>query len=531
MAEVGALERFFFEGRVITGRRAEFESELQGLVDVARSGDGRQKLALAGAVPTLLSFSGNLFPSDVHDFGKPWWSFKSFFLYVKLLRNLCAGNAVNQEALVASGGLEAVAGVVEALAPQFASPHGTCEEGESAVPFEGLQIVLQLLGNVAGLGEASQARIWERFFPSVLEVVAHVANQKVQGPLCMLIYTCCRDNDSRGSDLAEGKGAVVLALLLNRGGKGVVNAAPNEWLEFLISRLCFANPGLSAVFGSLGDGSGTKGFTMEQACLLDVLNASLSAREEENRTDDPSAETSHCTSMPSTSASFLVEVVRAGAKHAASSNLSALQEPTKSPVADVLGLSLSVTRILCVLDTTRATIIPQFVSSGLIPLLLNLLRALGPPDSGKARPASTNIMDSDEQPSSSSDFESFPRRDVYIGYRRDLVAVIANASYRSFLIQELVREHGGLLVVLQQCMPDTNNPFLREWGLWAIRNLLEGNSVNQTELADLEIKSTVPDSRLQEAGMSVEINPETGRPRLVNVARGTQNPAAVDEFM
>jgi len=140
-------------------------------------------------------------------------------------------------------------------------------------------------------------------------------------------------------------------------------------------------------------------------------------------------------------------------------------------------------------------------------------------------------MDSDEQPSSSSDSESFPRRDVYIGYRRDVIAVIANASYRSFLIQELVREHGGLLVVLQQCMPDTNNPFLREWGLWAIRNLLEGNSVNQTELADLEIKSTVPDSRLQEAGMSVEINPETGRPRLVNVARGTQNPAAVDEFM
>jgi ataxin-10 len=377
----------------------------------------------------------------------------------------------------------------------------------------------------------------------------------------MLIYTCCRDNDSRCSDLAEGKGAFVLALLLNRGkmmqlslmgspillhmkrlnesygseamvcvsgGKGVVNAAPNEWLEFLISRLCFANPGLSAVFGSLGDDSG---FTMEQACLLDVLNASLSAREEENRTDDPSAETSHCTSMPSTSASFLVEVVRAGTKHAASSNLSALQVPTKSPVADVLGLSLSVTRILCVLDTTRATIIPQFASSGLIPLLLNLLRALGPPDSGKARPASTNIMDSDEQPSSLNDSESFPRRDVYIGYRRDVVAVIANASYRSFLIQELVREHGGLLVVLQQCMPDTNNPFLREWGLWAVRNLLEGNSVNQTELADLEIKSTVPDSRLQEAGMSVEINPETGRPRLVNVAPGTQNPAAVDEFM
>ena len=75
------------------------------------------------------------------------------------------------------------------------------------------------------------------------------------------------------------------AMVFVSGGKGVVNTAPNKWLEFLISRLCFANPGLPAVFGSLGDGSGTKGFTMEQSCLLDVLNASLSAREEENRTD------------------------------------------------------------------------------------------------------------------------------------------------------------------------------------------------------------------------------------------------------
>ena len=308
------------------------------------------------------------------------------------------------------------------------------------------------------------------------------------------------------------------------------NAAPNEWLEFLICLLCFANPGLPALFNSLGDANG---FTKEQACLLDVLNASLNAREEANHTDDSSAKAHQYLLVQPTSASFLVDVIRAAAKYAASTNLSALKLPTESLVADVLGLSLSITRILCVLDENRQTVIPMFAYSGLIPLLLSLLRALGAPDNAKpsTTPAQHVNMELDKRPASSSnDCESFPRRDVYIGYRRDVVAVIANASYRNFSVQELVRDNEGLLVVLQQCMPDTNNPFLREWGLWAIRSLLEGNSVNQTELADLEIKSIVPDSRLKEAGVSVEINPETGRPRLVNVVSRTDNPA-VDEFM
>lgn len=318
------------------------------------------------------------------------------------------------------------------------------------------------------------------------------------------------------------------------GAGGVAKSTPNEWLEFLLSRLCFASPGLPTLFTSLGDArrniAEKNGFTREQASLLDVLNASLSAREEETHTEDPSAEANDDTSTLSTSASFLVDVIRSAAKYAASTHLSALKLPTQSLVADVLGLSLSMTRILCVLDASRSTILPKFVSSGLIPLVLNLLRALGPPDNAKVSPTSPQDIDMGSPSSSSNNFESFPRRDVYAGYRRDLVAVIANASYRSFLVQELVRENGGLLVVLQQCMPDTNNPYLREWGLWAIRNLLEGNGANQTELADLEIKSTVPDSRLTVAGMSVEINPETGRPRLVNVASGIDNPA-VDEFM
>lgn len=222
MAEVEilhTLSRFFSEGRVTN--RAEFESKLQCLVDVARSGDGRQKLALAEAVPTLLSLSGGVFPRTRQAFYETFWSFRSFNLYVKLLRNLCAGNSINQEALVALDGVETIAPVLEILAQECSAPQGDSESPAEAIVWssaiESLQMVLQLLGNVAGLGEVSQARIWNCFFPSVFEIVANVSSEKVQGPLCMVIYSCCRDNDSRCTNLSEGKGASVVALLLNRG--------------------------------------------------------------------------------------------------------------------------------------------------------------------------------------------------------------------------------------------------------------------------------------------------------------------------
>ena len=205
------LDRFVSEGRV---HSVEFVSECQALVDVARSSEGRQKLALAQAVPIVLSWSGRIFPTSSQGFSENFLSFKSFSLYVTLLRNLCAGNRINQEAFVVSGGLEAVARVVEVLAPAISrSP----EDRDTSLPVPGLQVVLQLLGNVAGLGEVSQSNIWEHFFPSVFEIIAQVPNEKVREPLCMIIYTCCRRNESRCMKLSEGKGASIVALLLIRG--------------------------------------------------------------------------------------------------------------------------------------------------------------------------------------------------------------------------------------------------------------------------------------------------------------------------
>lgn len=375
------------------------------------------------------------------------------------------------------------------------------------------------------------------------------------------------------------------------GTGGPSTIASNEWLELLVSWLCLTKPFFPTLFCALGDlgPSPTSSemaadidvcssleamtFTKEQASLLDIMNAALSAQEQEKHHESPSSSDdaeslspSHEKFMPASSAAFLVDIIRCAAKLAASMRLSTLTIPTNSPLADVLGLSLSIIRSLSALDEGRSTAVPALASSGLIPLMLDLLEALGAPDTAKKpketlNPKLENIgqrdvssglgslrinesvedvvsppeIHSDDQPSTSlKEVEDFPKTDVYIGYRRDVLAVIANASFRNFSIQEEVREKGGLLLVLQQCMPDSQNPFLREWGLWAIRNLLEGNSKSQSELADLEVRCAVDDPKLKDVGISVEINPETGRPRLVNATASPSSRssnAAPEEFM
>eukprot|EP00252_Welwitschia_mirabilis_P000919 TRINITY_DN10910_c0_g1_i1.p2 TRINITY_DN10910_c0_g1~~TRINITY_DN10910_c0_g1_i1.p2 ORF type:complete len:198 (+),score=43.05 TRINITY_DN10910_c0_g1_i1:1057-1650(+) len=105
----------------------------------------------------------------------------------------------------------------------------------------------------------------------------------------------------------------------------------------------------------------------------------------------------------------------------------------------------------------------------------------------------------------------------YRGFRRDLVSVLANAAFRRKRVQDRIRECNGIFVLLQQCIVDASNPFLKEWGLWALRNLLEDNKENQNEIADLQLQDSVNTQDIKQMGLKIEIDSSTGRPKLVNV--------------
>jgi Spinocerebellar ataxia type 10 protein domain len=69
----------------------------------------------------------------------------------------------------------------------------------------------------------------------------------------------------------------------------------------------------------------------------------------------------------------------------------------------------------------------------------------------------------------------------YVIPQADLVKVIANACYSCFAAQEAVRHHNGIPLVLCHCNIDHTSPFLREWGIMAVRNICAGNTANQVQ--------------------------------------------------
>lgn len=245
-------------------------------------------------------------------------------------------------------------------------------------------------------------------------------------------------------------------------------------------------------------------FSNEQAYLLGVLSASL------NQQTDAifvSEEWAHCVFDILKKAHGTVDFISRGK----------LGLPTGVPAIDVLGYSIIILRDICAqnglwipMKDGSVNIVDSLLSSGLLELLLNILRELEPPEIiRKCTPRGENQ-------DSSRTHESM-KKCPYKGFRRDIVAVIANCLYRRKHAQDEIRERNGILLLLQQCVTEDDNPFLREWGFWLGRNLVEGNKENEQEIAELALQGTVDVPELTRLGLQVVVNEKTGRPKIINI--------------
>lgn len=62
---------------------------------------------------------------------------------------------------------------------------------------------------------------------------------------------------------------------------------------------------------------------------------------------------------------------------------------------------------------------------------------------------------------------------------------------------------------------DEENPFVREYALWAVRNLCEGNEEIQSSISSLRASGTVHSPELQAKGLQIKLDDVTGKPKLV----------------
>ncbi|MED6224544.1 hypothetical protein PIB30_085179 [Stylosanthes scabra] len=154
------------------------------------------------------------------------------------------------------------------------------------------------------------------------------------------------------------------------------------------------------------------------------------------------------------------------------------------------------------------SVVDVILSYGLIELLLSLLGNLEPP---------SIIRKINKQFENRGGVSSYSKPCPYKGFRRDIVAVIGNCVYRRKHVQNEIRQRNAILLLLQQCVIDEDNPFLREWGINCARNMLEGNEENEKVVEQLEFQGTVDVPELAALGFQVEVDLRTRRAKLVNV--------------
>lgn len=463
------------------------EKSLESLIEVSRAADGRADLASRRILPIIIQLVQSL----------PYPSGRQFLILTfRLLRNLCAGEVANQNLFVEQNGVGAILNV-------FRSAR-LCSEVDNGIT----RIGLQVLANVSLAGEEHQREIWRQFFPQEFLALARLRSREVCDPLCMVIYTCCDGNPGLFTEICSGCGLPITREIIRTTA---AVGFGEDWLKLLLSRTCLEQLYFAPIFSELclakaeAAEVGDVLFSPEQAFFLRMVSDILNERIEE-------------ITVPNDFALHVLEIFESSIGVISPGTKTKSGLPTGSTAIDVLGYSQTILRDICSREGPRdsdedpADAVGLLLSSGLVELLLSLLRDLEPPAS---------IRKAMKQGESSKGSSCTSKPCPYKGFRRDIVAMIGNCSYGRRQVQDEIRQKNGILLLLQQCVTDEDNPFLREWGIWSVRNLLEDNAENQRVVAELELQGSVDTPEISGLGLRVEVDPNSRHAKLVNVS-GTE---------
>lgn len=257
-----------------------WEGNLLQLIETSRTKDGRAVLADLKIIPVLLALLkrfhtsllvGQSSNSPPHE---PSKSSTTLLLFLKLLRNLCAGDSSNQDAFLVEEGPLVLVPIATALlsvcrpsrdsrisddlskvqisslssiskeitgtgSPQQGDIYsrmradldvlgGNSSEvrssGRERVLYAGdisasacldsVRMLLQLLGNFSRGGDACEEAVWQEFYPNLFSELASLQSNQTSDVLCMVLYTCCKNSKQRCWQLCQGQGAVLMSLLI-----------------------------------------------------------------------------------------------------------------------------------------------------------------------------------------------------------------------------------------------------------------------------------------------------------------------------
>jgi hypothetical protein len=127
--------------------------------------------------------------------------------------------------------------------------------------------------------------------------------------------------------------------------------------------------------------------------------------------------------------------------------------------------------------------------------------------------------DTDNGPSQSLGTED-PSEFEWRNLKKLIVLVLSSLVWKSSVVQNQIREHEGVEVILSCTQYDAHNPYIKEHAVMCLKFLLENNRANQSVVEGLEAQEIVAGQDvLREAGMEAVVS-EEGRVKLVRSGMG-----------
>lgn len=185
----------------IASNSSTLEIALEQLIKTARETDGRTQLASKNVLTIVLQLCQCVCDHSYRHI---------LLLSLKLLRNLCAGEMINQKLFVEQNGVRVVKSII-------------ISANRSSSDFEMVRIGLQILGNVSLAGKEHQHAVWHNLFmPDVVEI-SKIRERGTCDPLCMILYTCLEGNLEFLSDICSDKGLPVLIEIIRTASAGLLS--------------------------------------------------------------------------------------------------------------------------------------------------------------------------------------------------------------------------------------------------------------------------------------------------------------------
>ncbi|XP_026182577.1 ataxin-10 [Mastacembelus armatus] len=378
-------------------------------------------------------------------------------------RNACVQSTRNQSLLRELGFIDVSLKILSSLQ--------TTSLESRDITYEPLRCGIQFLGNLAVGNQLCKDDIWRLSFPDLLLQLLSVDDEKAVSYSSMVIHTCL--DEAKVEKLSEPQN-IQLALRVME----LCRTQPDLDWTVLIATQHFLKS--SALTECMYTGMSHH----ERVTLLELLLAQL--REEDSE---------DC-GIPPSVARFLASSFQKGCD-------AVLTLATGSASSDeVLQEALTVISLLDVLcemtsDCKQFMFLQDHPDLLMTTVgLLEQVHAIGK--------ASKNIFSAAQNFSSFSGEGDPSFHSPVISFKAHLIRLIGNLCHSNTNNQNKVRELEGIPLILDNCIIDSNNPFISQWAIFAIRNLLEHNTQNQELVAALECRGTADYSALRELGFLVE---------------------------